>query len=108
MRLNALLQSAEHSITCYRDGRMNTSTHGNEFSRSQYTGHSRKKQAYAVLINEETKYITTNDEMTAIKRISAFREFLEERRQHVENAKHATSPLNAEDEVYEFYKTIEA
>ncbi|MCE1061458.1 recombinase family protein [Pseudomonas alloputida] len=108
MRLNALLQSAEYSITCYRDGKMNTSTHGNEFSRSQYIGHSRKKQAYAVLINEETKYITSNDEMAAIKRIAAFRKFLEDRRQHVKNAKHVTTPLKAEDEVYEFYKTIEA
>ncbi|WP_267269928.1 recombinase family protein [Pseudomonas protegens] len=43
MRLNALLQSAGYSITCFSDGQMKTTTTGNEFSSSKYTGYNRKK-----------------------------------------------------------------
>ena len=106
MRLNALLQTADYYISCYTDGRIQANTTGNEFSKCVYDGYCRKKQAYKISTTEKTHLITNRDGTLTKERLQHFKNMLAI--QHLDSnttLKNVhTSP--AEQEVYDFYKTI--
>lgn len=86
MRLNALLQTAKYTLTCFSDGHIKSSTTGNEFSECQYTGYDRKLQTYLVK-SKNTIYRIENKQGTLAKgRVSKLIEVLEKQRQNRQQA----------------------
>jgi hypothetical protein len=80
MRLNALLQSANYRLTCFTDGRIQSSTTGNQFSKCQYKGYDRKLQTYMIESTGQTFRIENRDGTIAKQRFTKFVQLLNQQR----------------------------
>lgn len=106
MRLNALLQTAGYHINCYTDGRIQANTIGNEFSKCVYDGYCRKKQAYKISTTEKTHFIANREGTLTKERLQHFKSMLTIQHSETNAPLKAADTSPAEQEMYDFYKTI--
>lgn len=109
IRLNALLQSASFNLKCYVDGRIESSTSGNELAKTKYKGYNRKMNTYELLIDGEIYYITNREAKSAKKHAEELRAMLDRQKQLSQQAKDPTeSDENDQDcEIYNFLKSLD-
>lgn len=108
MRLNALLQSASYKLTCFPDGRVQSSTTGNQFSKCTYVKYDRKIQAYIIdALGEEFKLANREGTLTKA-RLTKFLQMLNQQRLGLPSKNN--HPIDKEEpstkEMYEFYESI--
>lgn len=108
MRLNALLQSVNYKLTCFPDGRIQSSTTGNQFSKCTYVKYNRKNQAYIIdALGEEFKLANREGTLTKA-RLTKFLQMLNQQR--LELPSKNNYPIDKEEpstkEMYELYESI--
>lgn len=106
MRLNALLQSNGFHIKCYTDGRIESNTIGNEFSKCVYHGYNRKLQAYRISTDSQIHHIANREGTLTKERLERFKSMLAVQRSGGNTTLKPIETSPEEQQMYDFYTSI--